>query len=99
VHLWDLEEKTIIRKFTGHKQGRYVIRSCFGGVREVFVACGSEDSQVYLWHKGTGALLKTLHGHAGTINCVAWSPLDPTVFASASDDNTVRVWGCPKSDM
>jgi len=94
VQLWDLEEKMIVRKFSGHKQGRYVIRACFGGVREMLVVCGSEDSQVYVWHRGTGALLHSLQGHAGTINSVAWSPTDPMTFASASDDNTVRLWGC-----
>jgi len=95
IQLWDLEEKLVVRKFSGHKQGRYVIRSCFGGVRDMLVVCGSEDSQVYIWHRATGALLRTLQGHAGTINSVAWCPTDPRMFASGSDDNTVRVWGCP----
>ncbi|KAG1891359.1 WD40-repeat-containing domain protein [Suillus subluteus] len=32
IHLWDLEEFRLARKFTGLRQDRYVIRSCFGGI-------------------------------------------------------------------
>ncbi|KAJ1490559.1 WD40-repeat-containing domain protein, partial [Baffinella frigidus] len=93
VHLWELATLAIVQRYRGHRQGRYILRSCFGGVRDCYVVSGSEDSQVYLWHRESGALLATLRGHSGTINTVAWSPRDPTCFVSGSDDNTLRLWG------
>ena len=44
VHLWDLEDRILLRKFQGVKQGLYTIHSCFGGINQVFVASGSEGN-------------------------------------------------------
>ena len=30
--------------------------------------------------------------HNADVNCVQWSPKDPTLLATAGDDNTVRLW-------
>lgn len=46
VHLWDLEDRILIRKFQGVTQGHYVIYSCFGGVNQSFVASGSEGESL-----------------------------------------------------
>lgn len=49
IHLWNIEgDIKPIAKYKGHKRARFVIRSCFGGLDQAFVASGSEDSQVWI---------------------------------------------------
>ncbi|KAF9439113.1 hypothetical protein BGZ76_011351 [Entomortierella beljakovae] len=92
IHLWDLVEERIVRNYTGYKQGRFVIRSCFGGWDEQFVISGSEDHKVYIWHRENGSLIQTLEGHTRPVTMVAWSTTNHTMLASASDDRTIRIW-------
>ncbi|KAL3535461.1 hypothetical protein ACH5RR_003922 [Cinchona calisaya] len=94
IHLWDIEkDPRMVATFKGYKRCRFIIRSCLGGVQQAFVASGSEDSQVYIWHRTTGTLLGTLPGHTRTVNCVGWNPKNPHMLASGSDDRTIRIWG------
>ncbi|KAF9014052.1 WD40 repeat-like protein [Cyathus striatus] len=93
IHLWDLSAGRLARKYTGQRQGKHVIRSCFGGIDENFVVSGSEDGNIYVWHRDSGVLLEVLQGHGeGSVNSVAWHPKNPCTFASCSDDHTVRIW-------
>ncbi|GAU98355.1 hypothetical protein RvY_09513, partial [Ramazzottius varieornatus] len=96
VHLWDLEDRVLIRRFQGLTQGHCTIHSCFGGVDERFIASGSEDHKVYIWSVEKETPVMTLPGHTRTVNCVHWNPACPSMIASASDDGTVRIW-TPKS--
>ena len=48
VHLWDLKDRVLVRKFQGVSQGTYAIHSCFGGLNQDFVASGSEGLCLFL---------------------------------------------------
>ncbi|RHZ47855.1 hypothetical protein Glove_566g10 [Diversispora epigaea] len=97
IHLWDIEKKRIVRKYYGQKQGKFVIRSCFGGIDQGFIVSGSEDSKIYVWHREHAAMIETLSGHKGAVNSVNWNPTNPYMFASAGDDHTIRIWGTPSA--
>lgn len=92
IHLWDVSTSKLVQVYHGHSQKRYVVHSTFGGAKDAFVASGSEDCKVYIWHRVSGQLLAALEGHAGMVSDVAWSPTHPGLVASASDDHTVRLW-------
>jgi len=48
VHLWDLQDKCLVRKFQGVTQGHFSIHSCFGGVNHDFIASGSEGLEIVI---------------------------------------------------
>ncbi|XP_058762024.1 WD repeat-containing protein 26 homolog isoform X1 [Vicia villosa] len=100
IHLWNIEgDPKLVSKYKSHKRSRFIIRSCFGGHEQSFIASGSEDSQVYIWHRSSGDLVDALPGHSGAVNCVSWNPANPHMLASASDDRTVRIWGLKRLDV
>ncbi|KAH9001061.1 WD40-repeat-containing domain protein [Lactarius akahatsu] len=118
ILLWDLFTASDLQ-YTGQRQTRHVIRSCFGGVDGNLVVSGSEgtwsclslsqfgplthrlpcvgrcvvDGNVYIWDRERAVLLDVLTGHgSGSVNSVAWNPRNTQIFASCSDDFTIRLW-------
>ncbi|KAL8031242.1 hypothetical protein ABFX02_13G011900 [Erythranthe guttata] len=91
IDLWDIrpENPGLLKTFEGHKRKRYVVRACFCGL---FIASGSEDSKVYVWHRGTGRLVGVFVGHSDTVNCVSWNRARHLMLVSGSDDRIVKGW-------
>ena len=58
------------------------------------VVSGSEDSQLFIWHRESGTLMDSLKGHTGTVNSVSFCHhhVHGDILASASDDCTIRIW-------
>ncbi|XP_020270325.1 WD repeat-containing protein 26-like isoform X2 [Asparagus officinalis] len=49
IHLWSItDDPQLVMRYKGHKRSRFVIRSCFGGSDQAFIASGSEDSQLII---------------------------------------------------
>ncbi len=56
--------------------------------------CGSEDASITLWSRDKGEILAKMPSiHSQVINCVAWSPSDPHLMITCSDDQNIKVWG------
>ncbi|KAL0482563.1 hypothetical protein AKO1_014459 [Acrasis kona] len=92
VYIWDLTENKMLRELEGYPQTKFVIRSTFSGKNSSYVLCGGEDGKIYIWERNTGKLHSSLDGHISTVSCVAWNYAHPHMFASCSDDSTVRIW-------
>jgi len=77
------------RVFTGHTHGfeKNLLR-CSWSPDGKQVSGGSGDQMVHIWNVATGDEMYRLPGHSGSINEVAFHPVEPIV-ASASSDKTI----------
>lgn len=91
--MWDVKDKVLVRRFQGNIQNNFMNYSSFGGADEIYLASGSEDSRVYIWHVKKENPICVLEGHTRSVTCVSWNPQIPGMIVSASDDGTLRVWG------
>jgi len=88
IRLWELESGTLIRTFYGHQQSGFLYNCCFGQDFQ-FIAAGSDDRLVSIWHVSNEKTVEQLEGHDQRVNCVAWSG---DMLVSVSDDRSVKVW-------
>ena len=57
-----------------------------------------KDGHVYVWQSTSPQAIQVLAGHDFPVNCVAWNPVaSRRLFASCSDDGTVRIWQPPEA--
>jgi len=99
-----IQGRHVIRSCFGGIDGNFVVSGSEGKPffflfsRELTIECDIEilDANVYVWHRESGALLEVLPGHGeGSVNSVAWNPTNESMFASCSDDHTIRIWEKP----
>nr|XP_018264722.1 WD-repeat protein [Kwoniella dejecticola CBS 10117]OBR86880.1 WD-repeat protein [Kwoniella dejecticola CBS 10117] len=97
IQVWSIDPGLrYLRKHSGHVQGHFLIRSCFGAPKDRFVLSGSEDGHVYVWQGSSPNPIEVLSGHTSVVNSVAWNPVAARrIFASCSDDSTIRIWQPP----
>jgi WD40 repeat protein len=90
LRLWDLDGGRELRRFSGHRQ----MVGALAVAPDGRAVSGSHDQTVRVWDPQSGAELWCCQGHGGPITSVAVAP-DGRTLASASFDQTVRLWQTP----
>ena len=91
IILYNLIEKKVVDKFSGHIQKMMIIKCSFGGDKDQFILSGSEDYTVYVWERGFSMMPKyKFRGHFGIVNGAEMWNND--FIISISDDKTIKVW-------
>ena len=92
------QTRHVIRSCFGGLHDSFVISGSEGG-RKSKPSCQFSqiflfsDGKVYVWDRVTAELRQVLLGHGeGTVNSVVWNPASAKMFASCSDDGSVKVW-------
>ena len=88
IRRWDIRNGESIGSPLGGLSST-VYSVAFSPVGDV-LASGSGDSTIRIWDVESGKELRSLMGHDGDVNGVAWSK-DSSVLASCSDDRTVKL--------
>jgi len=84
---WNLTDWQACRRFDHGawvKDARYVLNG-------QYVCSGGTNSKAILWTRDTGNAVKTLSGHAGSVNALGSSP-DNRWLLSGGADTTILVW-------
>ncbi|OLL24523.1 putative U3 small nucleolar RNA-associated protein 13 [Neolecta irregularis DAH-3] len=105
--LWKLEfgktvEATCVSTFTGHAESIGAIGLSKTTQKPKFVLTGSQDRTIKRWDisdiKNTNRALYTQKAHEKDINAIDVAS-DDTVFASASQDRTVKIWAAIDGEL
>ncbi|KAK1606932.1 hypothetical protein QYE76_030605 [Lolium multiflorum] len=92
IHVCSYE--TEIEKITSFRAGKSLVTSMAIHPTQPYVLSSAEDSPIKLWNWDKGwECTQTFHDeHSRIIRQVTFNPMDTKSFASASSDQTVKIW-------
>lgn len=61
-----------------------------------YVAACTSRGMIRVFETSTYKNVATFSGHSRGVSCIAFSPINPSILASGSDDLTIRIWSIEK---
>ena len=91
IFLYNIETKTIEKKYYGHVQKGNEVKCTFGGNKDQYILSASEDFVIFLWDRSISGLPKyQFKEHLNLINGIEM--VNQSVIVSISDDKTIKFW-------
>ncbi|MEM7016662.1 MAG: WD40 repeat domain-containing protein [Pseudomonadota bacterium] len=87
---------TELRTVLGHNAN--VIPAAFNADNTILASGGAADEEIRLWTVETGKRLATLSAHENNLEALAFNTAG-TLLASASEDDTVRIWSMESHEV
>lgn len=98
LHLWQVtQDNGIVSKKVLNAHSMYVRCLAFNNIGS-FLASGSRDGSVKIWHTGTGGLQTSLDNHRAEVTSIVFHPTE-NLIASGASDGTVRLWDIAAGDV
>jgi COMPASS component SWD3 len=93
VRLWDYVRDVCVRTYSGHVNRKFGMQCAFLEQRwdkQSVVACGSEDSRIFMWNVGTQEASSVLTGHEHPVLALAAHPTRELMVSGSNRD--VKLW-------
>lgn len=65
----------------------------------MLVSCGCATGCVFIWSRDKAQLITKIEAHGSIVNFISWNPQNPNLFATASDDRTIKIYGIKDYSM
>ena len=92
VSMFDIESGKLVREFSGHAQDIFRLAFSHDGK---YVASGSRDKTVHVWHVATGDVAAVLDEPTDRVIGVSFSADSRYLAAGVANyDGSIRVWDC-----
>ncbi|EGZ24639.1 hypothetical protein PHYSODRAFT_252422 [Phytophthora sojae] len=93
VRLWDYMRDICVRSYSGHVNRKFSMQCAFleqHWNKQPVVACGSEDSRIFMWDVGTQEVASVLTGHDHPVLALAAHPTCALMVSGSNRD--IKMW-------